>query len=132
MQLSDFQPENEVEFAVVDTKNGVRTIDELIDIVADADLYISSKAEVQRDWSGFDPLLLEESGNPLVAAFSSPSRPSLHRDMAEYILQIKGREFLLRLPPRYGVVLNPGYITQLIISPTALSDLKNYLQTKRG
>jgi hypothetical protein len=92
--------------------------------LAASPLFISSKTEVQADGSGFEPLLLEESGKPLVAAFSSLDRPGLHSDVASYVLQMDGREFFLRLPPKYGVIVNPGYVAQLIISPDATSDLR--------
>jgi hypothetical protein len=128
VQLVDFQPENELERAILGTKQGIRTIDELMNIIAISELYVSSKRVVHQDGSGFEPLLLGQGENPLVATFSSLSRPGLHRHMAEYVLQIKGREFFLRLPPNYGVILNPGYAAQLIIPSRGISELKKQLK----
>jgi hypothetical protein len=50
--------------------------------------------------------------------------------MAEYVLQMDGRAFFLRLPPGYGVVLNPGYLAQLIIAPNAVIDLQKDLKAR--
>lgn len=130
MALSEFSPENDLEVAIVEAKRGAAPIDALLMKLAASPLFISSKTEVQADGSGFEPLLLEESGKPLVAAFSSLDRPGLHCDAASYVLQMDGREFFLRLPPKYGVIVNPGYVAQLIIAPDATSDLRGKLKAR--
>jgi hypothetical protein len=71
-------------------------------------------------------------GSALVAAFSLLSRPGLHRHLAEYVLQTKGREFFLRTPAGYGVIVNPGYVTQLIIAPNALAGVNRNLDGQCG
>ena len=128
MTLTDFKPENDLEAAIIEAKRGAASIDVLLMNLAGSPLFISSKTEVQADGSGFEPLLLEESGKPLVAAFSSLDRPGLHREAASYVLQMDGREFFLRLPPKFGVIVNPGYVAQLIIAPDAASDLREKLR----
>jgi SseB protein N-terminal domain len=128
VKLEEFVPVNELEVAIVEAKRGNMSIDALLTALADSPLYISSKTEVQSDGRGFDPLLLEESGKALVAAFSSLGRPDLHREAASYVLQMNGREFFLRLPPTYGVIVNPGYLTQLIVAPDAVSTLRAKLK----
>ena len=127
MQLLDFTPENELEEAIERAMRGALSLDALVKIIAQSNLSISTKAEVKQDGSGFEPLLLEQNGQPLVAAFSSLSRPGLHRDMAEYVLQMDGREFFLRMPPAYGIILNPGYAAQLILPSDGVSRLKKDL-----
>jgi hypothetical protein len=37
------------------------------------------------------------------------------REMAPYLLQTVGSYFFLRLPPGYGVMVNPGYATQMLV-----------------
>jgi hypothetical protein len=128
VQLQEFKPENELENAIADTQKGVHQLADLMRIIARSNLFISSKGEVQADWSGFDPLLFEKDGHPFVAVFSSLSRPGLHSRMAEYVLQMNGREFFLRMPASYGVILNPGYVSQLIIPPTGVSKFRNDLK----
>ncbi|SRR5258708_5455070 len=109
-------------------KRGAVSIDTLLMDLAASPLFISSKTDVQNDGRGFDPLLLEESGMPLVAAFSSLDRPGLHSEAATYVLQLNGREFFLPLPPKYGVIINPGYTRQSIIAPDATCDLREKLE----
>lgn len=124
MKLLPFSPENDLEVAVVDAKRGNAPLADLLEKFAQSEVYVSSRHEVKQDGSGFDPLLIGVSETPLVAAFSSLSRPELHSKMAEYVLQMQGREFFRRLPPGYGVIFNPGYEVQLIISSDVISNLK--------
>lgn len=132
MKLLEFQPESELEFAVLDAKQGMCSIDDLINKICASDLYVPSKREVMQDGNGFDPLLLGDNENPLVAACTSFSRLGLHRNMAEYAIQMKGRDFFLRLPKGYGVVLNPGYIAQLIVLPDAMADISANLTHEKA
>lgn len=111
-----------------ETREGIRQVADLMRIIAQSNLFISSKGEVQSDGSGFDPLLFEKDGHPFVAVFSSLSRPGLHSRMAEYVLQMNGREFFLRMPESYGVILNPGYVSQLIIPPAGVSEFRKDLK----
>jgi hypothetical protein len=53
VQLQEFKPENELEIAIADTRKGVRQVADLMRIIARSNLFISSKGEVQSDWSGF-------------------------------------------------------------------------------
>jgi hypothetical protein len=128
VQLLPFEPQNQLEVAIVDARAGGRSIGDLIDLLVKANLYISSKREVMESGNGFEPLLLDGGGGPLIAFFSSLMRPELHRHVAKYVLQMNGREFLLRIPVNYGAILNPGYITQLIIPPESLADIQSNLK----
>lgn len=128
--LEEFEPTNNLEVAIVEAKRGVVSIDALLMELAASPLFISSRTEVQSDGRGFDPLLLEESGKPLVAAFSSLDRPELHSKVASYVLRMSGREFFLRLPQKYGVIINPGYVVQLILTPDAVSDFRKKLKAE--
>jgi hypothetical protein len=128
----EFQPENELEQAVVDAKQGDYSLEELMRFIVGSFLYIPSMAEVlasatgeiDKDWSGFEPLLFEENNQSLVVAFSSLSRSEKARDQAEYGMKSTGRDFILRLPPGYGFILNPGYVGQFIVPPSGIAELK--------
>ena len=128
--MQEFTPENLLEHAVQDAKLGSLRLETLFDVIADANLLIASRTEVQANGTGFTPLLLEKDGAPFVAAFSSFSRATLHREAAEYVLQMNGREFFLRLPPEYGVMLNPGFVVQLAITCDAARDLRTRFGAK--
>jgi hypothetical protein len=82
---------------------------------------------VQEDGSRFQPVLLEMEGEPYVAVYTALSRAP--KDMAPYLLQAVGSYFFLRLPPGYGVIVNPGYATQLLLPPHGAAALKEDLQS---
>jgi hypothetical protein len=94
--------------------------------MADSDLYIPSKSEVQEDGRGFVPVLLERGDMAFVAAFTTLSRPP--RGMAEYLLKASGRAFFLRLPAGYGVIFNPGYDAEMLLPPDGVAMLKQDLR----
>lgn len=122
--LVPFEPENGLEETIAAARSGGSSIEDVLRAANRCDLYISSKSEVQQDGSGFEPLLLGGRDGPLIAAFTSASRPTLHHHMAKYVLQMKGIEFFRRVPQGYGAILNPGYKCQLIISPTSIDSLR--------
>ena len=124
MTLHAFDPANETETVIADTRAGTRPVGALLPALAEATLYVPSRAEVQADGSGFAPLLLGEAGQPLVAAFTAPDRALLHRDHAEYLLGMPGDAFFRRLPPGYGVVVNPGFAAQLVVDAEAIARLQ--------
>ncbi len=129
MTLQEFTPENALEDAILDTKRGRIHFDTLFGVIADLNLLIPSKTKVEADFSGFSPLLLENEAAPFVAAFSSLSRPAIYKDAAAYVLQMNGRDFVLRLPPQFGIMLNPGYVVQMAIPRETVADLKQRFRT---
>jgi hypothetical protein len=50
------------------------------------------------------------------------------KDTAPYLLQAAGRHFFLRLPPGYGVIVNPGHDAQLLIPAHGIAALKQDLR----
>jgi len=87
-------------------------------------LFIASKSEVKPDGSGFDPLLLAQGDAPLVAVFSSGPHATLHRDAASCVVRMTAVEFFRRIPPDFGIILNPGYDVQMIMPAAAIADLR--------
>ena len=137
MALMEFQPENELEQAIVKAKQGTLPVKEMMNLVAGSVLYVlgkgkapgSGQSKVNEDWRTFDPLLLDVKGEPAVAAFSSLARAQSHGHKPEYILKIRGLEHILMLPPGYGLALNPGYVTQLMVPPNGILELKKHLKS---
>jgi hypothetical protein len=124
VKLSEFIPENPLEETLLSAKNGNYPISKLMRKIAESYLYVSSTTEVAQDGSGFHPLLVGDSKHPLVSAFSSISRTTLHREMAEFVLRMTGQDLFKRLPHGYGIALNPGYLPQLVISSDVIDKLK--------
>ena len=116
-ELLEFVPANAVERKMVDAKTGACTSDELVAALLDAPLLVASATEMQADGSGFTPLLMKAGEEKLLAAFSAPARLALYPDRAGHPVEVSGREFILRIPPGYGAVVNPGYTHQMVIPP---------------
>ena len=121
-----FEAENDIEHQIVKARDGDLSGDVLMRQLADTILYIPSTTAVQTDGSGFTPALMDQEGSPLVIAFTAKSRQP--RKMAGYMAQMNGRQFFLRLPAGYGVVLNPGYDAQILLPPHGAAALKQDLQ----
>jgi hypothetical protein len=73
------------------------------------------------DGSGFQPLLFDKNNVKMVACFTSKERIGEFAKMAEYFLLLQGREFLKRIPPQYGLVINPGQTVGFDITPEGIS-----------
>lgn len=119
--LERFDPQNPLETAVTEARVGTRSPDELPGLLAAARLFVSSRAEVMADGQGFDPLLVGEADAPLVAAFTSADRATIHRARAQYLLEMDGDAFLRRLPPGYGAAINPGWDAQFVVDADAVA-----------
>jgi hypothetical protein len=113
MALLAFAPETPIEHRILAAQRGELSGDALLREIAAANLYIPSRDEVQEDGSRFQPVLLEMEGEPYVAVYTALSRAP--KTMAPYLLQTVGTYFFLRLPPGYGVMINPGYAAQMLL-----------------
>lgn len=129
-ELAPFAPENELERLIADAKVGLTPIADVLAQLVRGNVFVSSRREVQQNGDGFDPVLfdLPNLQRPLVAAFTAESRPALLSDVAKYFLQMPAVGFLARMPPGYGVILNPGYDAQLVIADHVVADLKSRIR----
>jgi hypothetical protein len=113
MALLSFAPETPIEHRILAAQQGDLSGDALLREIAASNLYIPSNDEVQEDGSRFQPVLLEMEDETYVAVYTALSRTP--GDMAPYLLQTVGSHFFLRLPPGYGVIVNPGYAAQMLV-----------------
>ena len=125
MALLAFEPETDIERRILDVQAQTYSADVLMREMANHDLYIPSKGEVQEDGAGFVPMLLEQGGMPFVMVFTALSR--LPRGLAEYLLKANAGAFFRRLPSGYGLIFNPGYDAQLLLPPDGVAVLKQDL-----
>lgn len=123
--LLPFEAWNGIERQILDAQNGRLAGDALMRALAGADLFIPSEGEVQPDGGGYRPLLLEQNEFTLVALFTAAAR--MPKSMAPVLMRMNGRQFLLRLPAGYGLIVNPGYAAQLILPPEGVAALKSDL-----
>ena len=126
MALLPFEAQTDIERQIVKARDEGLSGDVLMSQIADTILYIPSTAEVQTDGRGFTPVLMDQDGAPLVIVFTAKSRQP--REMADYMVQMNGRQFFLRLPAGYGVVFNPGYDAQMLLPPHGAAALKDDLR----
>ena len=126
MALLSFAPQTPIEHRILTAQKGELSGDALLREIAASNLYIPSKDDVQEDGSRFQPVLLEMEGEPYVAVYTALSRAP--KDMAPYLLQTVGTYFFLRLPPGYGVIINPGYAAQMLVPPHGVAAFQQDLR----
>jgi len=125
MTLLAFEPETDIEQRILDVQAQTYSADALMRELANHELYIPSKGDVQEDGRGFVPVLLEQGGMSFVMVFTALSRRP--RGLAEYLLKANAGTFFRRLPSGYGVIFNPGYDAQLLLPPDGMAMLKQDL-----
>ena len=126
MTLLSFTPETPIEHRIVAAQNGELSGDALLHEIAASNLYIPSTDEVREDGSRFQPVLLEMDGQPYVAVYTALARAP--KDWAPYLLQAVGSYFFLRLPPGYGVMINPGYAAEMLVPAHGIAALQQDLR----
>lgn len=118
--MPDFSPLNSLEVALQRAKSGELSLQEFLRVLVDSDIAVPSGSEIMSDGSGFVPLLFDKNEVKMVACFTAKERVGSFANLAPYCLVIKSREFLRRVPPRHGLVINPGQEVGLDITPEGL------------
>jgi hypothetical protein len=113
MALLSFAPETPIEHRILAAQKGELSGDALLREIAASNLFIPSKDDVQEDGSRFQPVLIEMEGQPYVAVYTALSRAP--KDLTPHLLQALGAHFFARLPPGYGVMINPGYAAEMLV-----------------
>jgi hypothetical protein len=129
VSLAEFVPQNGLEHAILAARQGTLTEDAMVAALLSARLSMSSLNEVASDGSGFEPLLFGgRGGEPQMGVYSSPDRATLHHERARFLLEMDGIDLFRRIPPGYGVVLNPGYAAQMIIPASGVAQVQRDAQ----
>jgi len=126
MALLFFAPETPIEHRILAAQKGELSGDALLREIAASNLFIPSKDDVQEDGSRFQPVLIEMEGQPYVAVYTALSRPP--KDLAPYLLQAVGAHFFARLPPGYGVIINPASATEMLVPADGVAALQQDLR----
>lgn len=125
--MTDFAPLNSFEIALDRAKSDLIPMSEFIRTFVDSELVVPSGAEVMSDGSGFQPLLFKKEQAQMVGCFSEKQRIGEYTEMTPYYLTMKGRDLLRRLPPSYGIVINPGCSLGFDISPDGVARIVSEL-----
>ncbi|HSS12403.1 MAG TPA: SseB family protein [Rhizomicrobium sp.] len=125
MTLLPFAPQTQIEHRILAAQNGELSGDTLLREIAASNLYIPSHDDVQEDGSRFQPVLLDMEGQPFVAVYTALAR--VPKD-PPYLLQTIGTYFFLRLPPGYGVMVNPGYDAQMLVPAQGVAAVQQDLR----
>jgi len=126
MTLLSFAPQTMIEHRILAAQNGELSGDALLREIAASNLYIPSHDDVQEDGSRFQPVLLDMEGQPFVAVYTALAR--VPKGLPPYLLQTIGTYFFLRLPPGYGVMVNPGYDAQMLVPAHGVAALQQDLR----
>jgi hypothetical protein len=119
----EFIPKNDFEIKLRDAQQGISSMPDLLKSLLVAEVVVPSAAEVMGDGSGFQPLLFPKGETQMLACFSSKERIGDFATMAPYYLAMPGKDMLQRLPPHYGLVLNPGQKIGFDISPEGVAKI---------
>jgi len=106
--MNEFLPLNELEFDLLAAKRNEISVSEFIRKLVSSDLALPTAEEVQEDGSGFMPILFDKHGTKMLAVFTDKVRASQLEHVAKYCLVMNGLSVLRRIPPGYGLVVNPG------------------------
>lgn len=117
------QPLNALERELLDAQAGKIPLEDFLCKLIGGDLYILSVSEVNKDSSGFRPLLFDRQGVPMAAVFTIPDRASMYANVAPYIIQMNGRKMFDWIAPGYGIVINPGHQIGLEILPHGVKEI---------
>ncbi|WP_445234387.1 SseB family protein [Duganella rhizosphaerae] len=121
--MKEFLPQNDLEIAMLKAKSALLPGSELMRAFVNARLIVPSGASVAANGEGFQPLQFAKETVQMLACFSTSERIGEYADMAPYYLEMTGRQLLQRLPPEYGVVINPGWPVGFDISPQGVAKI---------
>lgn len=121
--MKKFHPLNDFETSLLGASENALSIELFVRMLVNSDLALPCAKEVQRDGSGFEPILFDKHGTSMISAFSDKSRISQLAHIARYCLVMNGLEVLRRIPSGYGLVINPGLDVGFEISPEGIAQI---------
>ena len=108
IKMTDFYPINDVETSLVAAMNSRMPMAEFMKIFLASTVELPSANEVHVDGAGLSPIIFDKEGVGMLALFTHKDRIASFAERAPYCVSIKAIDVLRRLPPGYGVVVNPG------------------------
>ena len=108
VKMTDFHPLNDAETFLAAAMGGQMPMAEFMKIFLASTVELPSANEVHADGAGLIPILFDKEGTNMLALFTHKDRIAPFRERASYCVSMKAIDVLRRLPPGYGVVINPG------------------------
>ena len=94
------------------------------DLLLEATLVVPSGSAVGPRFVGFQPVLYERDGTPVLGVFTSLEKASLVATLAPYAVTLTGIELLAIMPPDHGLVVNPGHAEGFDMPPSGVARLR--------
>ncbi|MGH8603201.1 MAG: SseB family protein [Gammaproteobacteria bacterium] len=123
MAIENLVPVNELEKQLSEAQAGKLTLDDFLRTLISTELLIVSVEEVLPGESGIVPLLFDRAGTPMAAVFTDAARVVPFQTQVKSVMRSNGLEMLRRIPPGYGVVINPGFDTGLELLPEGIQNV---------
>ena len=89
-----------------------------------ATLVVPSGAAVGERFEGFQPVLYDRDGTPVLAVFTSFDKAGIVAEIAPYAVTLTGRDLLAMMPPDHGLVVNPGHAEGFDMPPIGVARLR--------
>jgi hypothetical protein len=120
----EFVPLNAIERTLIKAMAAEISLQEFLQTFVSSEVVLPSATEVQSDGRGLSPLIYDKSGYQMVAIFTHLDRARHCESVAPYSLVLGGRDLLVRIPPGFGIVVNPGFLVGFDISPNSIGQIK--------
>jgi hypothetical protein len=123
MNVVQLVPRNSLEIALKDSQCGTMPLPQFLRCLILSELFIVSVKPVAAGDQGLFPLLFDRDGVPMAAVYTDSSRVINVTSKIESVIRMKGFDLLKRIPPGYGVVINPGFDLGLELMPEGIFDI---------
>lgn len=118
--MDDVREATELERMIVLAQADRATGEAVLRVFADSRVVIPSGTPVSNNLSQLQPLLFDNNGVSMLAAFTHADQIGDFAELAAFSLTIAGRLLLVAMPPGAGLVLNPSRSIGLELPPEAI------------
>jgi hypothetical protein len=118
--MDEVRGATELERMIVLAQADRATGEAVLRVFADSPVVIPSGTPVSTNLSQLQPLLFDNHGASMLAAFTHADQIGDFADLAAFSLTIVGRLLLVAMPPGAGLVLNPSRSIGLELPPEAI------------
>ncbi|TXN31181.1 SseB family protein [Lacisediminihabitans profunda] len=118
--MDEVREATELERMIVLAQADRATGEAVLRVFADSRVVIPSGTPVSTNLGQLQPLLFDNNGASMLAAFTHADQIGDFAELAAFSLTITGRLLLVAMPPGAGLVLNPSRSIGLELPPEAI------------